>query len=159
MDYITLKNKYLQLGDVGFRMALGILMKCGFTFLANPSNPIEITGNFVSESMKADIIACARDLAHTDPTVIIALIQRDMTLIDGDGVLIPKLNNGHEDGICPFCGGEIEYNGDQEITDDSDTSVTWKCPDCGASGTACYHGVFVGYEDLTEGSVPGKDAE
>lgn len=159
MDYATLKNKYFRLGDIVFSMALDILMEYGRNFLRQANNSVTISGNLISEEMKADVIAYAKDLANAEPAVIIALIQRDITPIDGDGVAIPKLNNGHEDGVCPFCGGEIEYNGDQDIIDDSDTAVTWKCPDCGASGTACYHGVFAGHEDLTEGSVPGKDAE
>lgn len=58
-------------------------------------------------------------------------------------------DDAHQDGICPFCGGAIEYQGDQEIVDDSDTQVSWECPHCGATGKANYHGVFVGHSDIS----------
>lgn len=43
--------------------------------------------------------------------------------------------------ICPLCGAEIEYQGDQEL-DDSGSVVSWECPKCGATGKAGYNLVF-----------------
>lgn len=66
----------------------------------------------------------------------------------GETTSDPNDDTTHRDSICPFCGGGIEYQGDQEIVDDSDTRVSWECPSCGATGKANYHGVFSGHSDI-----------
>lgn len=60
---------------------------------------------------------------------------------EGDGDIPPLHKFGDEEDICPFCGGTIDYEGDNRI-DDSGTIVSWTCPDCGAIGQAGYNSVF-----------------
>ncbi len=50
----------------------------------------------------------------------------------------------YEDGICPCCGAEIEYDGPYDHDDDGATLPLY-CPKCGASGKAGYTFVFDGY--------------
>ena len=46
----------------------------------------------------------------------------------------------HE-GICPLCGSQIEYNG-ENIIDDDGGKFPWQCPTCGATGEEGYSRVF-----------------
>lgn len=55
-----------------------------------------------------------------------------------------------DDGRCPLCGAEIEYEGDQEIVDDC-SMVSFTCPHCGASGKAGYDLMFDAYYDVEKG--------
>lgn len=50
----------------------------------------------------------------------------------------------YSDGICPLCGGEIEYTGSYDYDDDGAT-LPFECPHCGANGRAGYNFVFDGY--------------
>lgn len=51
--------------------------------------------------------------------------------------------NGNTDveGVCPICGGKIEYTGTHTIDDDGGM-FDWNCPDCGASGREGYNRAF-----------------
>ena len=46
-----------------------------------------------------------------------------------------------KEGVCPVCGGKIEYDGTHTIDDDGGM-FDWNCPDCGASGREGYNRVF-----------------
>ncbi len=62
----------------------------------------------------------------------------------------------YEDGICPCCGAEIEYDGPYDHDDDGAT-LPFYCPKCGASGKAGYTFVFDGYYKVQD--KDGNDVE
>lgn len=42
-----------------------------------------------------------------------------------------------QEGICPLCGAEVEYAGENIIDDDGGV-FPWTCPNCGAHGKESY---------------------
>lgn len=149
MTYNEMEQIYRQ-DKANFLLALNAVMVYG-----QAVKDMDVSdGNFVAEINKRKIREIAIQLQDSKLSVIMALVQREMPPIEGDGKDIPLLNNGHKDGICPCCGAKIVFQGDQEITDDSDTCVSWKCPECGAHGESYYTGVFDGHGVIEEG--PGE---
>lgn len=55
----------------------------------------------------------------------------------------------YEDGICPVCGAEIDFDGAYDH-DDEGATLRFECPACGANGTAGYDLVFEGYHDVKD---------
>ena len=55
-----------------------------------------------------------------------------------------KTNVKFNEGICPLCGGELEYIGPREF-DDSGSTVPWHCAKCGACGNEGYTDVFASH--------------
>lgn len=53
---------------------------------------------------------------------------------------------------CPLCGSELDFQGDQEIVDDS-TCTTWECPNCNAHGEQWSNIVFAYHTEVTKGGV------
>jgi len=51
------------------------------------------------------------------------------------------------DGVCPVCGGELEFEGTHDIVDCS-TRVHWTCPACRRQGAQWHDIVFAGYKGL-----------
>lgn len=73
-----------------------------------------------------------------------------MAPVSDGGETIPPLHEyGDEEGICPVCGSEVEYNGDHHI-DDEGTTVSWHCPECGATGKSGYKCAFTGHYDVCD---------
>lgn len=52
-----------------------------------------------------------------------------------------KLITKCQEGICPLCGGEIEYNGAKD-PDDSGFTIPWQCTRCNAEGKEGYTETF-----------------
>lgn len=50
---------------------------------------------------------------------------------------------GDQEGICPICGGPVEYVCSEQM--DSGGVHHWDCPKCGASGEEGYDEVFDGH--------------
>lgn len=48
-----------------------------------------------------------------------------------------------QEGICPICNGQLDYEGGFDLQDDGGT-YRWHCPDCGANGREGYNLVFDG---------------
>lgn len=105
------------------------------------------------------VVEATTMIANASPGVVTALLQREATPIEGDGEDIPPRHyHGDEDGICPVCGAEINYLGDNQV-DDEGTSVSWECPECGTSGKSGYTSVFDRHYDVTDSlgkSIPGR---
>lgn len=147
-NYEKLKETYITYGATVFIMALHNLKKYGSMVKELPAS---VFGEFITDETKQQVKTVAMMMADMEIRTILALIQRELPDIEGDGIKVPLLNGGHKDGICPCCGAKVEYLDDQEIYDDSNTCVSWKCPGCGATGTAEYHGVFAGHTDVKGG--------
>lgn len=69
--------------------------------------------------------------------------HEDLTDKDGEPFTEEELSEKNMEcgEICPMCGGELEYNGDQDIFGET-TEVTWGCQNCGATGTQVSNIVF-----------------
>ena len=68
--------------------------------------------------------------------------------------------NGNTDreGVCPVCGGEIEYTGGHE-SDDYGGWYIWECPVCQSNGREGYNRIFDRHYDVQDGSgnpIPGE---
>lgn len=53
-----------------------------------------------------------------------------------------------DENICPCCGGELEYEGDEHMdyeAGDGATEASWTCPHCGATGKALGQVQFTGF--------------
>ncbi len=65
---------------------------------------------------------------------------------------------GDQEGICPVCGGELEF-GDNEQMDNGGV-YPWTCKACGATGKQGYDEVFDGrhydVRDANGGKIPGR---
>lgn len=111
---------------------------------------------------KCEILALAKTMTGVSLDALIAVIQRDLPPVKGGDGDVPPLNsNGDEDGVCPVCGAEIEYEGDNEVDDDG-TIVSWECPECGATGKTGYTSVFDRHyrvQDKNGNEIPRRDQQ
>lgn len=64
------------------------------------------------------------------------------------------------EGICPICGGKIEYSGESILTCGGGMRP-WKCSECEATGEEGFHEVFDGHHYNVRQSdgqaVPGRE--
>lgn len=134
-DYEKLREIYLQQGHTVFIMALSVLLKVGSDGLEICDGTELIPGNLFTEGAKLQIMQAAKVMANSPGDVLLAVIQRVLPEIsDPAGVRIPFSHAfGDQQCVCPLCGGELEYQGDQVIIDDG-TLVSWVCKSCGAIG-------------------------
>ena len=149
MTYTELK--YLcQKNEVAFRIALQTCMVQGLDTVRDKDFSLNIGGNLFNDDFKAEINKAAKCIAETPSHVILAIIQREMAPVSDGGESIPPLHDfGDEEGICPACGSEVEYNGDHHI-DDEGTTVSWHCPECGATGKSGCKCAFTGHYDVCD---------
>lgn len=59
----------------------------------------------------------------------------------------------HQEGMCPFCGGEIMYTDSHDTLDDGYV-IPWRCPSCNATGKEGYTSVFDQHYDLHTSEQP-----
>lgn len=133
-----------------FRMAFILLCGCGAQNIG-ALTARALQGNMMTELYKERLVNLAKGMSETPSEVVLAVIQRALPPIWGDGNEIPHLHIfGDEEDICPVCGSEIEYDGDNQIDDDG-TIVSWTCPGCGATGKSGYTSVFDGHYLVHDG--------
>ncbi len=117
-------------------------------------NGVKIDGDFITVDIKAEVVEVAERLAETPWTVIMAYIQRDM-----DPVKAPDVPELDEAGVCPVCGGELEY-GDREDMDEGGF-YPWTCTGCGATGRegfdTCFDGHHYRVRDVAGDPIPGRN--
>lgn len=56
-----------------------------------------------------------------------------------------------EEGICPICGADIDYEG--SFFEDDQVGMDWTCPECDAEGTEWYDLQF------STSTVSGEDED
>ncbi|MCI9169324.1 MAG: hypothetical protein HFF42_00065 [Lawsonibacter sp.] len=104
-------------------------------------------GAFFTESKLCEIVDVCQRLAGLETRALVDYIHR--------GSLEIKDPGADEKGICPICGGELEY-GDDEPLDDGGV-YEWTCPSCGATGKEGYDKVFDKHYSVHDGD--GKPYE
>ena len=134
--YAQLKDAYGKTyGYAAFPTALQFVMNHGCDAIRQMCRK-DITDMLPDEyksDVKDSIAELALLLADTDSEVILAFAQRDSLPIEDEERLPPLHPDGDKEGICPICGGEIDYCGEHELND-TGYSIGWVCPDCGATG-------------------------
>lgn len=98
-------------------------------------------GALFTESKFCEIVDVCQRLAGLETRSLVDYIHR--------GSLEIKDPGADEEGICPICGGELEY-GDDEPLDDGGV-YEWTCPSCGATGKEGYNKVFDKHYDVYDG--------
>lgn len=149
-------------GKEAFTLALSTLLDAGAAeLLLKSESPVcrgarsRVTSDELRnlpEGMKTKVKEFIVALAFAPADVIGAFVQRQVSPYeDPDGKKIPHLHpNDDEDDVCPVCGHEgLDYNGDREL-DDVGTTVTWVCPDCGATGTSVYNDSFDSHRNVCD---------
>lgn len=88
-----------------------------------------------------EIVDVCKTLAGLETRKLVVYIKRS-----GLDVKDPSAD---EEGICPLCGGELEYTDDTRT--DNGGFFEWKCPSCGATGKEGYDKVFDRHYDVVKG--------
>ena len=87
-------------------------------------------------------------------------IERCAAMYDGVYFLLsPAEEEQDKDGICPVCGAEIEYDGDEDDDGNGGGWWDWECPKCGASGRAGFDKVFDRHYNVVDKNgnpIPGR---
>ncbi len=100
-----------------------------------------ILGTLFTEGKLREIVDVCQRLAGLETKALVDYIHR--------GSLEIKDPGADEEGICPICGGELEY-GDDEPLDDGGV-YEWTCPNCGATGKEGYNKVFDQHYEVYDG--------
>lgn len=128
--------------------ALELLWQNGRSMIQTEDVPSLMTryvadiGNFYTEKKLCKVVTFCKELASLDtPKLILYLRCSGMEM----GMKIPGAD---EEGICPICGGDLEY-GDDEPLDDGGV-YEWTCLHCGATGKEGYSKVFDRHYDVQD---------
>lgn len=151
-------DRIARTDKVTVTMAMELLLQGGRNVVMNSSESdlaaaMKVsTSNFFFEQKLQEIISMAKSLAQLDTGGLLAYIKKS-----GLDVSNPGEQAG---GICPICGGSIEYGEDIPMYDRG--VQEWTCLDCGASGREGYSKVFDRHYNVMdrEGnlySAPGED--
>ncbi len=70
-------------------------------------------------------------------------------MLNADDHILTEITAEHE-GICPLCGAEITYSGNN-IIDNNGGIFPWECPACGAHGNESYSRKFSGHLYIKKG--------
>ena len=98
-------------------------------------------GKIYSAEKLHEIVSICKELADLETNALVDYIHRsNLETSDPDA---------DKEGICPICGGELEY-GDDEPLDDGGV-YEWTCPGCGATGKEGYDKVFDKHYDVQDG--------
>ena len=98
-------------------------------------------GTLYTKKNIQEIAVICKKLACMEPAELIRCLRCE-------GMEMPD-PGADEEGSCPICGGELEYEGD-EPQDDGGV-YEWTCPSCGATGKEGYNKVFDRHYDVHDG--------
>lgn len=98
-------------------------------------------GGFYTKEKLHKVVTTAKELASLETAELIRCLRcSSMEMKDPDA---------GEEGICPICGGELEYGSDKPLDDGG--VYDWTCFDCGATGKEGYSKVFDQHYDVRDG--------
>lgn len=149
MEQMTLEDfNRLANGDrVTLVVALELLLQNGRGTIQEET-PVTLTANckeglggFFAEETLREIANVCQQLAALDTNILVNYIWR--------GGLDMKAPDAEEAGVCPICGGGLDYEDD--IRTDDGGFFLWNCPACGAIGKEGYDKVFDQHYDVTDG--------
>lgn len=129
-------------------LAMELLMQSGRGFVQNTERAEIIrqlkntAGPLIAENMLAEIADIAKELAELRTCKLLEYVKRSGLEFERPG--------SQEPGVCPICGGEIEYEDGMQFEDSG--HWTWKCPDCKACGKEEYKKVFTRHFEVTDGN-------
>ena len=140
-------NRLYRKDTISFLIALNLYLGYGATVLRAGSKEdlsgaaaLEISGLFAAEK-RDHIIETVRKLAEMDPNDLIPYISQC-------GIRAGA-SSSDEPGVCPLCGGGLEY---PLPFRSADTIRDWLCKDCGAKGKEAYRKVFDGHYNVLDSS-------
>ncbi len=119
-------------------MAIDLLMQDGRGFVQEAPTAALVSimkasvKNLMAGSMLEEIVKTAQALAPLRTCEVLDYVKRSE--------LEFKKPGAQESGICPICGGNLEYGTDEPIDDGG--LIEWTCLDCGATGKEGYDKVF-----------------
>ncbi len=149
MEQMTLEDfNRLANGDrVTLVVALELLLQNGRNTIRR-EEPLKLVdackgriGGFFAEGALQEIVDVCQQLAALDTNILVDYIRR--------GSLDMKAPGAEEAGVCPVCGGKLEYV--DTIRSDNGGFAVWTCPDCGATGKEGYDEVFDQHYDVRDG--------
>lgn len=144
MKYDELKKAYTQ-SPVVFNGALLAVFTHGSETLkkADARTRFKVEGNIIAPELQTEMLNLACELAATSFNDLMAFVKQEI-VFHFSSDFAPGLD---AEGICPVCGGSIEYGGENNIDDDGGT-CPWTCPDCGATGKEGYNRAFDQHYDV-----------
>lgn len=137
MDFETF-NKLAYDNRMVLLMAIDLLMQNGRVFVEETNTAVLIVTmkacvkNLIADSMLEEIVKTAHALAPLKTCKVLDYVKRSE--------LEFKKPGAQEAGICPICGGNLEYGTDEPVDDGG--LIEWTCLDCGATGKEGYNKVF-----------------
>ncbi len=144
MEYQDFERLYRN-DPVIFHLALDILMGSGRNAIESFSDQTlrakaarQLSGLFSDEKIDAAVKA-VRDLAGLKNMDLLAYAGRCSIKLEDDPV--------DEPGVCPLCGGTLEYLLPMRNVD---LIRNWHCTNCGAKGKEAYRKVFDSHYDLLD---------
>lgn len=107
----------------------------------------------ITETLSRTVSVEAEDADEAEGKVQAAYNRCEIVLVAED--IRETEITAEQEGICPLCGAEVEYEGDNVIDDDGGT-FPWHCPSCGAHGKEGYTRHFSGHWDVDRDKCGGQ---
>ena len=102
----------------------------------------------ITETLARTIPVEADDSASAE-SIVRAMYNRCEIVLVAENICDTEIT-AEQEGICPLCGAEVEYMGENNIDDDGG-SFPWICPKCGAFGKEGYSRHFSSHLDVNVG--------
>ena len=153
-------QKLISIPETRFKIAARVVLTLGVSKVTEMTAEEIIDGlsnlsGFMEGGEIKVIAGAAKCLAGIDSAELLGYIHFcDFEFRDPDPGALHD-----EDGICPVCGAEVKYDGNEEDDGNGGGTWGWDCPECGASGKAGFNKVFDRHYNVTDGdgeSIPGR---
>lgn len=128
-------------------LAMELLMQNGREFIQDTEKAEIVAqlkssaGKLIAENVLAEVTDIAKELALLRTCEVLEYVKRSG--------LEFELPNAQKPGICPVCGGELEYI--QSVVLEDGQFAVWSCPECGSYGKEGYNRVFDKHYDVING--------
>lgn len=102
----------------------------------------------ITETLTRTVLVQAEN-SNEAKDIVQAMYDREEIVLAAGDHSDTEIMAEHE-GVCPVCGAEIEYKGENVIDDDGGT-FPWQCLSCGAHGDEGYTRHFDGHWNVEKG--------